>query len=180
MEDRVRIFYDDKLAAAVLAYNLGAMLAGDERELLVLCIGSDRHLLDCLGPLTGTLLQEARPDIELAGTLTKPLHARNLVPVLEELEQHLAGRVVIAVDASVGRPDEIGLLQLRPGSLAPGKALARRLPAVGDCALTGVVEVRAFKSGLRHRQAGLGLVYPMARVISQAICEFHQFKFGFR
>ncbi|MEQ8201777.1 MAG: spore protease YyaC [Syntrophomonadaceae bacterium] len=178
--ETVKIFYDDKLAAAVLAHNLGAMLAGIEQKPLILCIGSDRHLLDCLGPLTGTMLQESFPGIEVIGTLQNPLHARNMVHTLEEMKPIKAGQVVIAVDASVGNQDEIGLLQLRPGSLVPGKAMARNLPAVGDYALTGVVELRANKSGIRNRQARLGLVYDMARVISQAIAECYQFKFGFQ
>lgn len=178
--ETVRIFYDDRLAAAVLAHNLGAMLAGIECQPLLLCIGSDRHLLDCLGPLTGTMLQEAMPGIDVVGTLEKPLHARNMVRTLEGLEPIRPGRVVIAVDASVGNPEEIGWLKLRPGSLSPGKAVARNLPAVGDYALTGVVDVRANKSGIRNRYAGLGMVYAMARVISQAITECYQFKFGFQ
>lgn len=175
----VRIYYDDKLAAAVLAHNLGAMLAGFETKPLIFCIGSDRHLLDSLGPLTGTMLQEAVPGLEVIGTLHNPVHARNMVPALKRLEQLNLGRVVIAVDASVGSQNEIGLLQLRPGSLAPGKALARNLPAVGDYALTGVVDIRAGKSGIKHRPAGLALVYNMARIISQSIAEFYQFKYGF-
>ena len=178
--ETVRIYYDDILAAAVLAHNLGSMLAGSESKPLILCIGSDRHLLDSLGPLTGTMLQETAPGLEVIGTLQNPVHARNMVPVLKKLEQLNPGRVVIAVDASVGNQNEIGLLQLRPGSLAPGKALARNLPAVGDYALTGVVDIRASRSVIRHRPAGLGLVYNMARVLSQAITEFSQFKYGFQ
>jgi len=178
--ETVRIYYDDILAAAVLAHNLGAMLAGVETKPLILCIGSERHLLDSLGPLTGTMLREMVPDLDVIGTLENPVHARNMVPTLKRLEQLNPGQVVIAVDASVGSQNEIGLLQLRPGSLVPGKALARNLPAAGDYALTGVVDVRASRSGIRHRPAGLALVYNMARVISQSIAEFYQFKYGFQ
>jgi len=177
--EAVKIFFHDKLAAAVLAHNLGVLLAHTDQEPLFLCIGSDRHLLDCLGPLTGTMLQATVPGITVIGTLDAPLHARNMVPTLDGLTPHHMGRPVIAVDASVGDPVEIGLLQLRAGSVAPGKALAKILPAVGDYALTGVVEIRANRSGVRNKQAGLGLVYNMAQVLSQAVAEFHLFKYGY-
>lgn len=177
--EAVKIFHHDKLAAAVLAHNLGVLLAHTVQEPLFLCIGSDRHLLDCLGPLTGTMLQDAIPGITVMGTLDAPLHARNLIPALDGFTAHHRGRPVIAVDASVGSPAEIGLLQLRAGSLAPGKALAKTLPEVGDYALTGVVEIRANRSGVRNKQAGLGLVYNMAQVLSQAVAEFYLFKYGY-
>ncbi len=177
--ESVRIFYHDKLAAAVLAHNLGSFLAHTNREPIFLCIGSDHHILDCMGPLTGTMLQALIPGVTVIGTLDAPLHARNMAQSLSGLEQTRIGRSVIAIDASVGNQNEIGLLQLRRGSLSPGKALAKTLPALGDYAMTGVVDVRANRSGVRTKHAGLGLIYNMAEVLSQSIAEFYQFKFGF-
>ena len=84
------------------------------------------------------------------------------------------GKAIVAVDASVGEEREIGWLQMRRGSLVPGKAFAKNLPAVGHFAITGVVDIRLTKRGARrNHQPGLGLVYNMAQVLSQSIAEWH-------
>ncbi|MDI3279813.1 MAG: DUF1256 domain-containing protein, partial [Bacillota bacterium] len=50
-----------------------------DRELVTLCIGTDRSTGDALGPLTGSKLLERGKDVLLVyGTLDQPVHAANL------------------------------------------------------------------------------------------------------
>ncbi len=172
----VKIHYKDTSAAAVISATLAGFLSDITLEPVFLCIGSDHHILDCFGPLTGTLLQAYIPTVKVLGTLDNPLHAKNMIQGITTLERLNRGRTIIAVDASVGNEDEIGLLQMRPGSLMPGRALAKKLPPVGDYTLTGVVDIRANKLGHlghRNKHAGLGLVYNMAQVLSRSIGDFY-------
>lgn len=50
------------------------------KHLVILCIGSDRVIGDCLGPLVGHKLSSLlkSSDISIYGTLNNPVHAKNL------------------------------------------------------------------------------------------------------
>lgn len=175
--DITKIHYEDKAARGLLLHALYALLDDIAIEPIFICIGSDRHILDCFGPLTGTMLQAKAPDMAVYGTLDKPLHAQNLLPGIKTARQHNFGEIMVAIDASVGNEEEIGLIQLRPGGLVPGKAFSKNLPTVGQFAITGVVDVRVNHWGARrNKHYGLALVYHMAQLLSESIAEWHRSK----
>ena len=173
--DTVKIHYADKEARSSLLHALYALLEDIETEPIFICIGSDRHILDSFGPLTGTMLRAGAPDLPIYGTLDKPLHAQNLLTGLKQARHDHTGKMMVAIDASVGNEEEIGLIQLRQGSLVPGRAFAKNLPAVGQFAITGVVDVRPTHWGARsNKHHGLALVYNMAQLLSESIAEWHR------
>lgn len=145
-----------------------------ETEIIILCAGSDRHLLDCLGPLTGTMILEKIPQARVYGTLDHPLHGRNMIKRLAEIKRENLGKLEIAIDASLGNDEELGMLKLRAGALLPGKALARSLPGLGDYSITGVVGNRSDKFRLKSQNGSLGPIYHMAYLISSAIDDWYQ------
>ncbi len=140
---------------------------------LYICIGSDRHLLDCLGPLTGTMLQEQSSELLVFGTLQEPWHAGNLSAKLRELRARYPYRPAVAIDASIGDSEPPGLIKLKTGPIKPGKAVQKNLPKVGDFAITGLVGNRANRTSQSATDIiSLAHVYSMSRVISDAIIEF--------
>ncbi|MDD3364186.1 MAG: spore protease YyaC [Syntrophomonas sp.] len=167
--------YHDHEARDILSSALADLLNNLEAEPLFICIGSDHHLLDCFGPLTGTMLAAVAPDLPVFGTLEHPLHAQNLVKEIRGIKKLHADKIEIAIDASVGNEEEIGIIQLRQGSLLPGKALSKSLPPVGQYSITGVVDVRLNRQGVRiNKRPGLGHVYHMAKLLSEIIGDwFH-------
>lgn len=167
--------YGDERAVSLLVQTLEGLGNLTAREAVFLCIGSERHILDCLGPLTGTLIREMNPGVQVYGTLEKPVHAGNLLDEWNSIRrQHQPGSI-IAVDASLGQEAEQGLIRLRDEPLRPGKALLKGLPLIGDYCLTGVVSTRA-ETRLKSTQNGsLHTVYKIARIISQAaVCWYEQ------
>jgi len=153
--------------------NALACLDDLEAQPLFICIGSDHHLLDCLGPLTGTMLSGCAPDLLVYGTLEKPLHARNMIKEIREINKQHEGRIVVAIDASVGDEEEIGIIQIREGSLLPGRAYAKNLPPIGQYSITGIVDVRLNNPGRINKRPGLGHVYHMAKLLSESIGIWH-------
>jgi putative sporulation protein YyaC len=147
----------------------------DETELPVfICIGSDRHLLDCFGPLTGTMLQESIPSLHVYGTLDQPLHARNLSKEMMMIKNRHVGQKFIALDAAVGEESEIGRIQFKAGAIFPGRAVAKSLPAIGDFALTAIVEKRGHAHMYGHGSSkGFAHVYHMARIIQKAVASWY-------
>ncbi|HWQ76512.1 MAG TPA: spore protease YyaC [Syntrophomonas sp.] len=155
---------------ALIAAALSVCRTDTEAMPIFVCIGSDRHLLDCFGPLTGTMLQDSIPGLTVCGTLDHPLHARNLTKEMMLIKRQYPGRTFIAVDAAVGEATEIGRLQLRLGPVLPGRAMAKNLPAVGDYSLTAIVGKRGenITSG-QESSPGFAPVYHMAKVVRQAV-----------
>lgn len=140
---------------------------------LFLCIGSERHILDCFGPLIGTMLAERNPDVFIYGTLDKPLHAKNLVLQMARIKVRHPLTVDIAIDASVGNKEDLGFIKIKRGALVPGKATAKRLPPVGQIAITGTVGLRFDKKRFRSpKNESITDVYHMAKCISDAIYEW--------
>jgi len=161
--------YKDPLAMEVLTEAMRTVFA--DVEPIFICIGSERHILDCFGPLCGTLLQSSLPELNVYGSLDHPIHAKNLCREMKIIRQRHPAAIELAIDASVGEENEIGCLQLRHGALKPGRALAKNLPAVGDFSLTGIVDKRSLGfNNSRENTRGIAHVYHMAKLI-QAVVE---------
>ena len=104
------------------------------------CIGSDRIIGDCLGPLVGHKLKQLFPGKDtIYGTLKQPVHAQNMEQYLSEIYQRFKDPFCIAIDASLGSPDHVGLITLSGAPLSPGEGVKKNLPKVGDISITGIV-----------------------------------------
>ncbi|AFM39364.1 putative sporulation protein YyaC [Desulfosporosinus acidiphilus SJ4] len=112
------------------------------KRVLFACIGTDRATGDSLGPLVGTNLK--RSGHTVLGTLEEPLHAQNLIQKLNEVSANLQPDLIIAIDACLGRAEDIGKITLADSPLIPGAAVHKNLPTVGDISILGVVNVGGF------------------------------------
>lgn len=144
------------------------------RELVYICIGTDRATGDCLGPLVGTQLAATGMTPYVYGTLERPVHAGNLHTVLEELRLRCPQAIVLAVDASLGSTERIGWISLRSGGLKPGTALQKELPEVGDFHISGVVNIGGFLDQMVLQNTRLYVVHRMADIIARAVGGAHQ------
>lgn len=165
--------YSESNIITKLEYALQELVENSGQMPLFLCIGSDRHILDCFGPLVGSMLKDKSPHLEVFGTLPEPLHARNLVSRINHIKETHPARLEIAIDASLGNDDDLGTIRLRYGPLLPGKALSKRLPPLGDVSITGVVGTRSDRHHLRSNAGSLNPVYGMAQVVSEAVARWH-------
>ncbi|MCL6521860.1 MAG: spore protease YyaC [Firmicutes bacterium] len=177
----LRVRYTQPAAAAAVAHALREVLrpfveAG--RPLLFLCIGSDRSTGDALGPLVGSRLlegwaggeePEVAPAPRVLGTLEAPVHATNLVPTVRWLEMADPRPAVVAVDACLGPVESVGTITVGAGALRPGAGVRKVLPQVGDCYVTGTVNVGGFMEYLVLQNTRLSLVMAMAAVIAEGL-----------
>jgi putative sporulation protein YyaC len=111
----------------------------EDKDIVFLCIGSDRYVGDSLGPLVGTLLKDSQVPFRVYGTLEEPVHAFNLKGVLKEINKQFKKPLIISIDASIGDKNQVGYVMFKEGPLTPGKALEKMLPEVGDYHFVGVV-----------------------------------------
>ena len=134
------------------------------RELVFICIGSDRITGDSLGPLVGhSLSKHGLSFAYVYGTLSQPVHALNLSETIEEIKLRHPDSLLIAVDASLGTRKHTGYLTISKGSLEPGLGVHKKLPPVGDIAITGIVNSAGNFDHLAFRLPGFPLlcVWPM-------------------
>lgn len=142
-----------------------------DREIVLVCIGSDRATGDCLGPIVGHKLRlhERRYNkkgFHLYGTLEKPIHAKNLEATVNFIQLYHPEALIIAIDASLGISDHVGYVTLGEGALNPGVGVDKNLPAVGDIFITGIVNLSGFGGQMLLQTTHLNLVMQLADFIA--------------
>ena len=155
--------YASQHATRELACGLSNIL--QRRVDKIVCVGTDRSTGDSLGPLVGTMLRN-KGFSNIVGDLESPVHAENL----DGLRFHPT-ETVLAIDASLGTRQEIGEIMVRPGPLRPGLGVKKKLQPVGNYYIAGIVNVGGFMEYMVLQNTRLGVVYQMAKVIADAICE---------
>ncbi|MFC0213725.1 spore protease YyaC [Paenibacillus chartarius] len=130
------------------------------------CIGTDRSTGDALGPLVGTMLQEAGYP-HVIGTLEQPCDASNLAArIPAEIPPEAT---VIAIDAGLGQPASVGLFQVSNQPLCPGKSVGKSLPVVGDYAVAAFVNADGPRQIQVLQSTSLYRVMTMAKQLADAI-----------
>ncbi|NMH68571.1 spore protease YyaC [Bacillus sp. RO3] len=140
------------------------------KEIIVVCVGTDRSTGDSLGPLVGTILQEKRLEhIHVFGTIDYPVHAVNLHSTLDGISKQFRNPYVIGIDATLGRLKAVGEISVHNRPLRPGAGLGKELPEVGECSITGTVNVGGFMEIFVLQNTRLSLVMKMAKDIAELI-----------
>ncbi|MCT4784584.1 MULTISPECIES: spore protease YyaC [Exiguobacterium] len=168
------IEHTERSGSSLFADQLHEQLASEaHRPIVLVCIGSDRSTGDSLGPLVGTFLEEKIVrNLYVYGTLTKPVHALNLVETLHEIQTRFHRPLIIAIDACLGRLSSVGYIFFSEGPLAPGAGVQKELPAVGEYNIKAVVNVSGFMEMMILQNTRLHLVYELARFITEGFAEF--------
>ncbi|MBP2642357.1 MAG: putative sporulation protein YyaC [Firmicutes bacterium] len=142
-----------------------------QQEIVVLCIGTDRSTGDALGPLTGSKLQASKQYPFIYGTLDQPVHATNLEQTLSNIKTTFTNPFIIAIDACLGKLENVGFISIGSGPLKPGAAVNKLLPAVGDVYITGIVNVGGFMEHLVLQSTRLNLVVKMSELIADSLAQ---------
>ena len=140
------------------------------RELVFLCIGTDRLTGDCLGPYVGQQLTRQLPGkFHIYGTLSHPVHALNLCDTSSHIIKRHPQALVVAIDASLGQKKHLGYVTIGDGALYPGAAVQKELPPVGDIHVTGIVNTAGLLEQLTLQTTRLSTVIHLADKITQGI-----------
>lgn len=171
-----RVHVDNPVATKTLAADLWNFLHPrihpESAPLLILCIGTDRSTGDCLGPLVGSKLSSLGvlpPRVRIYGTLDDPVHAGNLDEHIEMFCEEAQSSYILALDACLGRCDNVGYISIKDGPLRPGTGVNKNLAEVGAAHLVGVVNVGGFMEYFVLQNTRLSLVMRMADVISSSL-----------
>ncbi len=140
------------------------------KTLVFLCIGTDRSTGDSLGPLVGYKIGRFRyGNVRVYGNLDNPVHAGNLDLVVQEIKSRHDRPFIIAIDACLGRLENVGCLTVGEGSIKPGSGVNKDLEPVGDIHITGIVNFGGIMDFLILQNTRLALVMKMADIIAAGI-----------
>jgi putative sporulation protein YyaC len=145
----------------------------DHRAIIFVCIGSDRSTGDSLGPLVGYKLKYlSKNNIYVYGTLENPIHAKNIVNTLDEINSDFKNPYIVAIDSCLGSLNNIGKVFIQKKPLLPGLALNKQLPGVGEMSITGIVNISGSFEFLVLQNTRLNTVMNLADSISKGIYYF--------
>lgn len=164
--NKVRANFKDNLSYYEIAYFLKDYIKKDS---VVVCIGTDRCIGDCLGPLVGTLLKTKNYPLNVYGTIEEPIHALNIDKQLQQIKKLHPKSTIIGVDACLGDINNIGEIQARDYPIHPGKGVGKLLPEVGDASIIGIVDSSDNNELFTNRNIRLNLIMSMAKVITHAL-----------
>lgn len=142
------------------------------KDLIILCIGTDRSTGDSLGPIVGHKLLpmiKTHDNINLFGTLENPVHAKNLEKHIKTINNSYDNPFIIAIDSSLGKQTHVGYLSIENSSLKPGAGVNKSLPAVGDVSITGIVNISGMLEYMVLQSTRLSLVITMADIIYKSL-----------
>lgn len=163
---KIKTSYKDSLAYYKIAYFLKNYI---DKNTLIVCIGTDRCIGDCLGPLVGTFLKDNVFPLPVYGTINEPIHALNIDKKILQIKKIHPDFRIIGVDACLGDNDSIGEVQARDFPIHPGKGVGKSLPNVGEASIIGIVDSSDNNELFTNRNIRLNLIMNMAKVITHSI-----------
>lgn len=164
--NKVNVNYKDSLSYYEIANFLKDYI---DPNSIIVCIGTDRCIGDCLGPLVGTLLKSKNFPLNVYGTISDPIHALNIDDKLKQIKKVHPTSNIIGIDACLGNSKNIGEIQARDYPIHPGKGVGKLLPEVGDVSIIGIVDSSDNNELFTSRNIRLDLVFNMAKVITDSL-----------
>jgi putative sporulation protein YyaC len=164
--NKIKCHYTDPLSYYKIAYFLKDYI---DDKTLIMCIGTDRCIGDCLGPLVGTFLKDKKFPLNVFGTIDEPIHALNLHEKVSKITTKYPDNKIIGIDACLGDVDTIGEIQVRDFPIHPGKGVGKSLPHIGEVSIIGIIDSSDNNELFTNRNIRLNLVMNMAKVITHSI-----------
>lgn len=161
-----KVHYKSPLSYYEIAEGIRTFINDDT---IIVCIGTDKCIGDCLGPLVGTILQDNLFPLPVYGTISSPIHALNIDTRLKEINKLHPNACIVGIDACLGEIKSIGEIHTRDYAIHPGKGVGKSLPDVGMASIIGIVDSSENSDFFSSRSIRLSLVLDMAKIISKGI-----------
>lgn len=161
----MEVHYKNSFAAIKIGHYLAEHIY---KNSAIVCIGTDKCIVDSLGPLIGTMLMKENLAIDVFGTLDKPVHAVNINEYIKLIRSKNYDNI-IAIDACLSSKKNQGIVEVRNGPITPGKGIGKLLPEIGDLSIIGIVDSSDKEFYNLVQDTRLSLIYEMSEVITEGI-----------
>ena len=165
---KVRLVREGVIANAVL----NEFKKSGKKNIILVAIGTDKVVFDCLGALTHTRLKECGDikNIKLYGDMDNPIHALNLDKIVPKIIEENKDGFIIGFDSALGGGDsKFGEILFRNKPVSPGAGVGKNLLKVGDYSIVGITGYDYEQFEKLSKQTKLGDVWNMSSKIIKEI-----------
>ena len=165
---KVRLVREGVIANAVL----NEFKKSGKKNIILVAIGTDKVVFDCLGALTHTRLKECGDikNIKLYGDMDNPIHALNLDKIVPKIIEENEDGFIIGFDSALGGGDsKFGEILFRNKPVSPGAGVGKNLLKVGDYSIVGITGYDYEQFEKLSKQTKLGDVWNMSSKIVKEI-----------
>lgn len=161
----MEVHYKNSFAALKVGHYLYEYI---DKNTAIVCIGTDKCIIDSLGPLIGTMLTKENLYMDIYGTLDKPVHAMNIGEYIKTIKGK-GYKNILAIDACLSTKRNQGVIEVREGPITPGKGIGKLLPEIGNVSIIGIVDSsdKDFQNLIHDTR--LSFIYEMSEVIRNGI-----------
>jgi len=147
-------------------------LNNNQKDIVILCVGTTSVVGDSLGPKVGDLLIN-NYDINafVYGSTLRPVNGLNYADYLSFVRKHHKESLIIAIDACLGDKKEIGKVKYTLNGLRAGAALDKNLETIGDLAILGIVAKKSSNNFDALSLASLATIELLSKKIALSV--FH-------
>ena len=165
---KIRLVREGEIANAVL----NEFKKSGKKNIILVAIGTDKVVFDCLSALTHTRLKECGDikNIKLYGDMDNPIHALNLDKIVPKIIEENKDAFVIGFDSALGGGDsKFGEILFRNKPVSPGAGVGKNLLKVGDYSIVGITGYDYEQFEKLSKQTKLGDVWNMSSKIVKEI-----------
>lgn len=108
----------------------------NEDSIVYICIGSNKIVGDCLGPLVGTYLKNIF-NAKVYGDMENPINFYNADFIMQQINKNHSECLKVIVDSALGK--NVGDIVIDDGVVEIGKGLNKRKKIYGDISIKAVV-----------------------------------------
>lgn len=100
------------------------------KPVVIMCVGTDRHVWDSIGPMTGSLMGN---DYVIFGDLNNPVTALNVEGTERMIRRNYPDHLLVVVDASICDEEKYHKqVEIKKGGIKPGEGAGKDLCRIGD------------------------------------------------
>lgn len=145
------------------------------KKIIFLCVGTDRVIGDCFGPLVGEKLKiliGKKKEIEIIGDLEKAICINNIENVIKVIKDEFENPFIIGIDAALDKKELVGKIVISEQGLNAGSGLNKASFEIGEMSVKGIV---SYNTGIPKQNfillqnTSLGLVNEMASLTADGI-----------
>lgn len=130
-------------------------------EIVILCVGSNKIIGDCIGPMVGQMLKnilKEEKNIIIYGNMKETLNFKNARQVIENVFEIYKKPFVITIDSALGTKEMLENIIISTGWMKIGNSLGRSICYYSHINIKGVVGKK--KNTLRENIETLKKVNP--------------------
>jgi putative sporulation protein YyaC len=138
-------------------------------DTVIVNVGSTYNIGDSVALMFGSMLESNDSKMDIYGDLWTSINTSNKInKISNHIKTQYDNPKIIAIDACIGRKDQIGEIHFKEDCLIGGEAINKSLTKIGDYSIHLVVDDGKKSIEDRFKDVSLTLVWDLASTLNNA------------